>query len=272
MNMPPLNIPPSQAEQNYLCNGGQTYIPLQENTHVPQVKYTPAAPAKGDLKEPRLLPEYAEHNWQILCEANHFLPGVTAEMLDWFWGNMEKCYYLWAPGSHKLFTWINPPWKVGFVGSSHCISESMFEFGPAHTVEGANGPVRLDMDLYMLEDAMEHVIMEGTISPDKASGSVNIHMWENVEGGCNHRTLLVFTPDSMEGAMDLSVLQDPTHNPFQHSDYEASQWPVFLPKLYDVWKDHPDPAQNYRCDLSVKQNVDGSWSYVAENPPVNPNA
>ena len=37
----------------------------------------------------------------------------------------------------------------------------------------------------------------------------------------------------------------------EHEDYEASQWPVFLPTLYGLWKDHPDPAQNVRCNLKA---------------------
>ena len=47
-----------------------------------------------------------------------------------------------------------------------------------------------------------------------------------------------------------------------HEDYEASQWPVFLPKLYELWKGHPDPSQNVQCDLSVKWGDDGRLHYV----------
>lgn len=45
-----------------------------------------------------------EKKWIIKEQCQHFLPGVTPEMLDWFWANMEKGYYLWAPGSHKRST------------------------------------------------------------------------------------------------------------------------------------------------------------------------
>ena len=47
-----------------------------------------------------------------------------------------------------------------------------------------------------------------------------------------------------------------------HEDYEASQWPVFLPKLYDLWKDHPDPSQNVKCCLEVRRGADGRYHYV----------
>ena len=35
----------------------------------------------------------------------HEIPGVTPEMIDWFWDNMEKAYYLWAPDEHVSFVW-----------------------------------------------------------------------------------------------------------------------------------------------------------------------
>ncbi|MBR0373164.1 MAG: hypothetical protein IJH91_01405 [Mogibacterium sp.] len=54
----------------------------------------------------------------------------------------------------------------------------------------------------------------------------------------------------------------------EHEDYEASQWPVFLPKLYDLWKDHPDPSQSVPCNLEVAWGDDGRLCYVHENGPV----
>ena len=45
-------------------------------------------------------------------------------MLDWFWANMEKGYYLWAPGSHKRFSWVKSPASVGMDKSVHMIAES----------------------------------------------------------------------------------------------------------------------------------------------------
>ena len=46
-----------------------------------------------------------------------------------------------------------------------------------------------------------------------------------------------------------------------HEDYEASQWPVFLPSLYALWKDHPDPSQNVFFDLEVEKGEDGRYRY-----------
>jgi len=41
---------------------------------------------------------------------DHMIPGVTEEMVDWWWVNMEKGYELWCPDEHKGFRWeIKPP-------------------------------------------------------------------------------------------------------------------------------------------------------------------
>ena len=53
-----------------------------------------------------------------------------------------------------------------------------------------------------------------------------------------------------------------------HSEYEASRFPIFLPKLYELWKGHPDPSQNVQVDLRVRDTADGGIEYIAENGPV----
>jgi hypothetical protein len=47
----------------------------------------------------------------------------------------------------------------------------------------------------------------------------------------------------------------------EHEDYEASQWPVFLPGLYELWKNHPDPSQNVKVDLEVEIGEDERYRY-----------
>lgn len=61
---------------------------------LPDLELNEAARAKG---------------WVLNAQHQHVLPGVTAAMLDWWWANMEKGYYLWAPGSHKRFSWVREP-------------------------------------------------------------------------------------------------------------------------------------------------------------------
>ena len=47
------------------------------------------------------------------------LEGVTCKMLNWFWGNLEKCDSLWHPNQHLGLTWFIDPRDSGVIGSIH---------------------------------------------------------------------------------------------------------------------------------------------------------
>ena len=47
------------------------------------------------------------------------LTGVTAEMIDWFWSNMEKGFVLWHPEEHELLEWPVPPKHGDLRGAVH---------------------------------------------------------------------------------------------------------------------------------------------------------
>ena len=257
----------------YTANAGQTYIPFKENIHVPTLPYTPLEKPDPPLEMPRLNAMARERGWVINAAHQHFLPGVTSQMLDWWWANMEKGYYLWAPGSHKRFSWVREPWKVGFVRSAHMISESVGEGLP---VFGGNGVTieRLDLDWFPFADALEHVITEGVFNGSGDFVDMTVHMWQDVPGGCVHIDAAVADPNVKEPPQFIleMLAEDPAAKPVppastDHGEYEASRWPVFLPGLYALWKDHPDPTQSVPCDLRVEP-CGGGWRYTAENGPV----
>ena len=91
---------------DYIPNGGQTYMPFQKNTNVKTLPFTPLNRPEPAYAPLELTEAAKEKGYVITTQAQHFLPGVTAEMMDWWWANMEKGYYLWAPGSHKRFNWL----------------------------------------------------------------------------------------------------------------------------------------------------------------------
>lgn len=258
----------------YIANGGQTYMPFRENIHVPTLSYEPPAKPEPALPELTLNAMAREKGWVISGQSQHFLPGVTAKMLDWWWANMEKGYYLWAPGSHKRFNWVREPWKYGFVHSAHMISESL---GEGIAVFGGNGIQinRLDLSWFPFTEALEHVIVEGVFNARDEFVDMTVHMWQDAPGGCVHSTAAVMNPHISEPPQ--FVLEMLEENPdaalippsaTDHSEYEASRWPVFLPGLYDLWKDHPDPTQSVPCDLRVEKAGKETWSYLSPNAPV----
>lgn len=259
---------------SYSANAGQTYMPFKENIHVPTLPYEPLAKPEPALPELALNAMAREKGWVLNAPCQHFLPGVSAAMLDWWWANMEKGYYLWAPGSHKRFNWVREPWKYGFVHSAHMISESV---GEGVAVFGGNGIQinRLDLNWFPFTEALEHVIVEGVFNAKGEFVDMTVHMWQDVPGGCVHSTAAVMNPHISEPpAFVLEMLaEDPgvkltPPSATDHGEYEAARWPVFLPKLYELWKDHPDPTQSVRCDLRVEKTGLETWRYAAENGPV----
>jgi nitroreductase len=259
---------------NYTANGGQTYMPFRENIHIPTLPYTPLSKPEPALPVLSLNSMAQGRGWVINSQHQHFLPGVTAQMMDWWWANMEKGYYLWAPGSHKRFSWVREPWKYGFVHSAHMISEAVGEGVP---VFGGNGVQinRLDMDWFPFTTALEHVIVEGVFNGKDEFVDMTVHQWQDVPGGCVHMDAAVANPDVSEPPQFIleMLAEDPEAKPVapsstDHGEYEASRWPVFLPKLWELWKDHPDPSQSVPCDLRVEATGKETWRYVCTNGPV----
>ena len=255
-------------ENMYIASAGQTHIPFSENTGVPFAEYVKPELPDPELPLLELTDEAIAKGYALPSQKQHFLPGLTSEMLDWFWANMEKGYYLWAPGSHKRFNWLKSPHEYGFEDSVHIIAETT---APDLPVFGGDGVEihRLHLDeFYPFKTALSHVICEGVFNDAGELVDSTIHEWEDVPGGIVHITATVQnTRASMPPRFIIELLKE---NPeakivpnyaTDHEDYEASQWPVFLPKLYELWKDHPDPSQNVKCDLSVYLGEDGRYHY-----------
>lgn len=69
-------------------------MPAQDNTEIELLPYErlqrpdPAYPAL------ELNAMAQQKRWVLQSQTQHVVPGVNAKMMDWFWANMEKCYYL----------------------------------------------------------------------------------------------------------------------------------------------------------------------------------
>lgn len=256
------------------ANAGQTYLPFRDNIHVPTLPYQRLPNPDPPIPTLELNSRARSLGWRLKPQSQHFLEGVTPEMLDWFWANMEKCYYLWAPGSHKRFSWLSEPWMNGFVHSAHLISESV---GEGHPVFGGNGIEidRMDLDMFPFTFALSHVIVEGTYNDRGEFVDMTVHMWDACEGGSRHVTAAVESTTATEPPHFVKEMlaEDPhaslvAPSDTDHAEYEASRWPRFLPQLYELWKDHPDPCQSYRANLEVEQVGPETWRYTHENGPI----
>jgi len=269
------------TEISYIPNAGQTYVPFEKNVNVPFLPFKPLSRPDPVIPELKLRQECVEKGFAVSSQFQHFLPGVAPEMIDWVWANMEKGYYLWAPGSHKRFNWVRSPGEVGFLKSAHMISETL-AVGMSPFGGGGIQINRLDLSWFPFTTALEHVIVEGIFNKKGEFFDSTVHMWQAAPGGSNHITAgfantRCSEPPAFVKLMMAAAKTAPPSSAKQpeggsmpgHAEYEASRWPVFLPTLYELWKDHPDPSQNVRCDLRVRKVGEGKWEYLAENGPVN---
>lgn len=100
-------------------------------------------------------------------------------------------------------------------------------------------------------------------------------MWDACEGGIRHVTAAVEATDVHEPPHFVKEMlaEDPdadlvAPSKTDHAEYEASRWPEFLPELYNLWKDHPDPCQNYKPNLEVRKTGPETWVYTHANGPI----
>lgn len=194
----------------YIPNGGQTYLPIQDNIHVPTLPFTPLSAPTPAYAPLELTESCREKGYVITTQAQHFLPGVTAKMMDWWWANMEKGYYLWAPGSHKRFNWVKSPSQYGFLNSAHMISEAMV---PGKPVFGGSGIQinRLSLEWFFFTSHLSHVIVEGVFNAKGEFVDSTVHMWEDAEGGLNH--IVAGVANTRCSEPPAFVLEDPSAAP-----------------------------------------------------------
>ena len=257
---------------DYTANAGQTCLPIGGNAGVAFLPFEPPAKPQPPLPPLELRRDWQEAGFVLSSQKQHFLPGVRAEMLDWFWANMEKCYYLWAPGSHQRFSWVKAPAQYGMEHSVHMIAERCARDLPVFGGEGIEIHRLALAEFCPFVEMLGHVICEGVRNDRGELVDATIHMWEDAPGGINHITATVTNTRCSEPPAFIKTLLRENPNAVitpnyatDHEDYEASQWPVFLPALYSIWKDHPDPFQNVRCCLAVEKTPDGGYRYVCPN-------
>lgn len=166
------------------------------------------------------------------------LVGVTPEMIDWWWVNMEKGYPLWEPNDHKSFVWEVPPPVGGYLGAIQIAEEKM---GPMPPMK-----IRIrwdDPDKCPIPRTYEHAIVASGIDPEGNVRAMILHEWEKSPRGTRMRSTMRFfgpVPPAMPEIWKA------------HDRAEVSRFPEFLPDLYRLWQAVKDPAINRQCSLTKK--------------------
>ncbi len=240
--------------EKMIFNGGQRHT-YQMDEPIERYERVPFEIAEVITTEAPLEfhPKFADTDQKVWRDVTEFIPGVTAKMVDWWWGNMEKGYHVWAPGEHYGFDWIVPPCEVGYEGSI----ESSYEFNP-------NFPLaikRESITKYPFTECYEHCWLSSV--HNDALDELLVHMYQDVEGGIYWRSVVIATQETI----DFLEANEDTLPIASHMEYESGRLKDFLPQLYALWEGHPDPRENVHFDLTTERQPDGTWKHKYDNKP-----
>ena len=207
--------------------------------------------------------EIFPESWTVV---DHIVPGVTEEMIDWWWVNMEKGYELWCPDEHKGFKWEVTPPPGGHIGAVQIATESI-DYGPVMPLRIEWVDPNLGTDEQKKFWTYEHLLTAaGPTDPRTGKMSVVLsHQWEAFPGGCKMRSCMHGIPGGPprngppQGA-PLGPLpphpsgKKPTGGGWRtHNIAEVSTFKAFLPALWGIWQAVTDPAINRQASLKVKK-------------------
>jgi len=188
--------------------------------------------------------------------------GVTAQMIDWFWSNMEKCFLLWHPEEHEPLTWEVWPKHGNPIHSIH--------LAPQTWSDGTR------QNLYIRFEALEevpeyirevicyeHVVVvaglglgpESMENPDPMG--YRIHQWEKTDYG-------VIGKSSGIGTRKKETKEDGIVWA-KHCAQEVGNWGVFLPQVYQLYRKVTNTNYNPYTDLSVTgKGAQAKYKYITQ--------
>ena len=181
-----------------------------------------------------------EKGWVTI---NIKLHGVTPDMIDWWWVNMEKGFVLWHPEDHKGFEWEVPPGVDSHIGAIQIAPQS-------HGGEALRRPrIRWDDPATLTSDIVDivvydHLLVGASINPEGKVQAYRIHQYEAVDYGTRMRSAAIsLVPWPREAGMAWG----------KHCTSEMGAFPRFLPELYKMWQVVKDPTINRQCCLKIKK-------------------
>jgi hypothetical protein len=194
------------------------------------------------------------------------LTGVTPNMIDWSWSNMDKTFILWHPVDHRGFKWYIPVTKDKFFGAIHLTLQ-----GPYREDEDIDElPFGLRFyDIATLPKEMadviiyDHVCLVGGVpldNPDGPVSSYRIHQCASSDDGVvgmSSALTPIIEDVEEEKARGLAWTK--------HAIGEISNWEVFLPDLYKMWQVVKQPNNNIFHSLKIEKTATGVRYVNASN-------
>lgn len=148
---------------------------------------------------------------------DHELPGVTPEMIDWWWDNIDSLerYRDWHPRSHMAFEWVSE--GEGHVGRTHKVTERIGLFPSTLRIRWE------EPDSVTIPRVYEHVNVGSILSKENEPISWVMHQYEPMTGGTRMRS--TFRLPAKTPGFFIKALK-------KHNIEEMWQFPLFLPALY----------------------------------------
>jgi hypothetical protein len=149
---------------------------------------------------------------------DHKLLGVTPEMIDWWWDNIDTTerYKLWHPKDHQSFHWEVSP-KKRHIGAIHRVVENI----------GLPTMLRIrweDPSTSPIPIEYEHALTASILDQNDNPTSWLLHEYESIENGTKLRT--TFRLPSKIPKSFIEALR-------RHNKEEMSEFANFLPKLFE---------------------------------------
>jgi len=191
---------------------------------------------------------------------NWELKGVTAEMVNWHWCNLEKDYILWHPEDHRGFAWANPVTEKGFLGAVQCAVQQT-------SPEGIKDPMKMPFGLKYYDISVlkgkwadlikyENAILVGRVSNDNWEAtpeSYILHQWQAGFSGVVGMSSAISVSDDL----DPEIFKKRMLGWAAHAGAELENFPKFLPALFNMWQVVEDPEFNKMHSMKVVKTEDG---------------
>lgn len=186
------------------------------------------------------------------------LEGVSPEMIDWFWSNMEKCFLLWHPEEHEPLSWAIPPKHGNLLGAIHIAPQTWSDGRRQNLYIRFEDPQDVPEEVKQYVEYEHCMIVAGLGFGEESLKSTEIlgyrvHQWQTSSVG-------VVGKSNAFGRKKLE-----THKEglmwAKHAMTEISNWAVFLPDLYRLYQVVKNPLYNPFTDLRVRW-INGNLIYL----------
>ena len=186
------------------------------------------------------------------------LEGVTPDMIDWHWANLEKSYFLWHPSQHVAFRWLIPPTQKCFLGAVHEASQLREDGSRREPKIRYEDIALLDKEIqdlivydHVCVDAALDVAQEKDVAKAPPLG-YRVHQWQSCDAGVIGRsTAITLHPTDLERELQEGRLWA------AHAAEECGNWGIYLPQLYRLWSVVPHSAIHLNWSLKVVQTQQG---------------